>query len=239
MIGLRPQHDGGRVRERAFSLVEVLIVVALIAGMSAVIISGSGMLAGTRLRSAATLIISGIRLGTSRANSTGRPVRMVFDLEERRVMLEETLGRMLIVKDDKEGAGAGADPSTEAEQAALDEARGVLDGPRPERPRFTPVEAFADSGGDKQSGRDLGASIRFLAVQTEHDPEPRVDGRAYLYFWPGGGTERAIIQLGKEGDTDGLTVVVSALTGRAKIMRGLINFEEPRLEGQFGEREEE
>jgi general secretion pathway protein H len=228
---------GGRQRARGFTLVEVLLVVALMAIMSVMVVSGSGMLSGQRMRSAATLLMSSVRMAMTRANSIGRPVRLVFDIEAGRLMLEETRGRMLRVSDHEEGAKAGAQAATEAEQQAAEYAKGIVQGPRAPQPTFSPVESFAD-GDDPALGRELGKDIRFLQVQTEHDTEPRVEGRAYLYFWPGGGTERAAIQITRPGDHQGLTVLVSALTGRSKILRGRVELEEARQDMDLQEREE-
>jgi general secretion pathway protein H len=218
--------------------VEVLLVVALMAGLSAVVVSGSGMLSGTRMRSAGTLIMGSVRMAVTRANSIGRPVRLVFDLETDRLILEETRGRMLRVKDGEEGAKAGAAAATEIEQEAVQYARDIIQGPRAPAASFTPVESFAADGEDVALGRELGRDIRFLQVQTEHDLEPRTEGRAYLYFWPGGGTERAAIQITRPGDHSGLTVLISALTGRAKLVRGRVELEEARHDVDFEEREE-
>lgn len=223
---------------RAFSLVEVLVVVALMAGLSALVVSGSGMLTGTRMRSAATLIMSSVRMGITRANSVGRPVRLVFDLDAGRLMLEETRGRMLRVTSADEGAKAGAAAATEIEQQAAEYAREIIQGPRAPAATFTPVEAFGADAEDPALGRELGRDIRFLQVQTEHDAQPITEGRAYLYFWPGGGTERAAIQITRPGDHTGLTVLVSALTGRARLQRGRIELEEGRRDLEFEEREE-
>jgi general secretion pathway protein H len=229
---------GGRKRARGFSLVEVLLVVALMAIMSAIVIGGSGMLSGTRMRSAGALIMSSIRMAITRSNSIGRPVRIVFDLEAGRLMMEETRGRMLRVSTEKEGAKAGAEAATEAEQQAAEYARGIVQGPKAPLATFTPVAAFGADGEDAALGRELGTDIRFVQVQTEHDSEPRVEGRAYLYFWPGGGTERAAIQITRSGDVRGLTVLVNALTGRARLERGRVELEEARHDGDLQEREE-
>ena len=223
--------------QRGFTLVEILLVVGLMAILSAVIVSGTGMLSGTRMRTAGALIMSSVRLAMTRANSIGRPVRLAFDLDNGRLTLEETRGRMLRVRDEKAGAKAGAQAATEAEQEASEYARDIVQGPRAPEPSFTPVASFAD-GEDPANGRELDKDIRFVQMQTEHDAEPRVEGRAYLYFWPGGGTERAAIQITRPGDQSGLTVLVDALTGRAKLQRGRIELEEARRDVDFQEREE-
>jgi general secretion pathway protein H len=216
-----------------------LVVVALMAAMSAVVVSGSGMLTGSRMRSAGALIMSSIRMGITRANSTGRPVRLVFDLDNEVLLLEETRGRMLRVKGHDEGAKAGAQAATEMEQKAAEYAREIVQGPRAPEPSFEPSPAFASGSDDAAKGRELGRDIRFVQVQTEHDVEPLTEGRAYLYFWPGGGTERAAIQITRPGDHQGLTVLVNALTGRSKLARGRIELEEARHDGgELQEREE-
>jgi general secretion pathway protein H len=229
---------GGRQRERGFSLVEVILVVGLMAILSAMVISGSGMLSGTRMRSAGALIMSSVRLAMTRANSIGRPVRIVFDLDSGRLMMEETRGRMLRVSNHEEGAKAGAEAATEAEQQAAEYAREIVQGPRAPAATFSAVASFGSDGEDPALGRELGKDIRFVQVQTEHDTEPRVEGRAYMYFWPGGGTERAAIQITRPGDHQGLTVLVDALTGRAKLARGPVELEEARRDVDFQEREE-
>jgi general secretion pathway protein H len=171
-------------------------------------------------------------------------VRIVFDMDAQRLALEETSDRMLRVKDsggtsasgkNTEGAAAGADPATEAEKEAIEYSEGILKGPKAPRAKFKGIAIGA--GADAQKGRDLGMGIAYRLVQTEHDSKPRDKGRAYLYFWPGGGTERAVIQLQqKNGDTV-LSVLVSPLTGRAQIKRGKFDYEEPRTEDDFGQRE--
>jgi general secretion pathway protein H len=233
------QSQSRRAAARGLTLIEVLIVVALIALLSGTVLFGSGLFASNRERSAATLILTGVRLGLTRANATGKPVRMVFDLEKNRVKLEEAKGVMLLKKDDGESTGAGAEPATQAEREAKKEADRIMDGPKPPRPRFKPVKDFGGDSEHPGDGRELGRGITFRSVQTSHDGEPRKEGRAYLYFWPGGGTERASIQIQSSPDDKGLTILVSPLTGRAEIKRGHVALEEPRTDSDFGERKSE
>jgi len=232
-------------RARGFTLIEVIITIALVALIGGTIISGTGMLGSNRLRSAAGLVVTASRLAVTRANATGNPVRIVFDMEAQRIALEETTDRMLRIKDTgsglsasgkvSEGASAGADPATETERESIQYAEGILKGPKAPRAKFKGIPIGA--GSDAEKGRDLGAGVVYRLVQTEHDTKPRDKGRAYLYFWPGGGTERAVIQLEqKNGDTV-LSVLVHPLTGRAQIKRGKFDYEEPRTEEEFGQRE--
>ncbi|HVU03118.1 MAG TPA: prepilin-type N-terminal cleavage/methylation domain-containing protein [Polyangiaceae bacterium] len=229
---------------RGFTLVELLITISLVALLGGSIVAGSGMLASNRLRSAAGLVVTGVRLAITRSNTMGRPVRLVFDLDAQRIAIEETSGVMLRVREVKgtmnsqtsEGAAAGADPATEAEREALKYADGIVKGPRAPRAKFTPVP-FGSGDSDPKAGREFGRGVSYRLVQTEHDEKPRDKGRAYLYFWPGGGTERAVIQLERKGDEEPLSVVVSPLTGRAKIQRGKVDLEDRNVSEDFGERE--
>jgi general secretion pathway protein H len=241
----RPQHLtsplGRRLRARGVTLFEVLLVIGLIALMTGAVIFGSGFLTGARERAAVTLVVSSIRLGMTRANTSGQPVRLVFDLTANRLTLEETNSAvMLRVKDKEKSTGAGADPTTPEERAAREDTKRIMEGPQKPRPVFTAVKQFA-LGGEGQEGRDLGKGVKFRKVQTEHDGEARTQGRAYLYFWPRGGTERAIVQIQREGakSDEGVTVVVSALTGRAKVEPKLVDLPESKEDEGYSEREEE
>jgi len=227
-------NSGSRFQSRGVTLVEVLIVVVLIALLAGGVIFGSGMLGSSKLRSAATLVATAVRAGIARANSTGRPTRLALDLEGERVTLEEaTSSRMLREKSKPAG---GAQVATEAEQAAKAESERILDGPKAPRTGFVAVPAFADS----PTGRELGSGIDLVQVDTEHDEEPVTSGRAYVYFWPGGIAERAHVQLRRAGDPEGLTVIVSALTGRTRVQRGRLDLPKVRSdkEEDQGEREE-
>jgi len=225
---------------RGFTLVEILVVVALIAVLGGAVVSGSGLLGGNRLRAASGLVVSAVRLAGTRANGTGHPVRLVFDLDAKKLILEETSDRMLRVKEtddqrESEGAAAGAEPATEIERASTEYADSIVKGPRAPRARFQPIPIGSDAD---PAGRDLGLGVSYREVQTEHDHRPRKEGRAYLYFWPGGGTERAVVQL-MRGEDDVLSVTVNPLTGRARIERGKVSLEDRYGGADFGVRESE
>jgi general secretion pathway protein H len=223
------------------TLIEVLIVLALIGLVMSAVIIGSGQLASSRLRHASTMLTGAVRVGFSRATSTSKTVRLVMDFEENTIWLEEGDQPHLVQSRDTSGTG-GAAAATEAEKAALEESKRIVTGPTPPRTAFreiNPMGLAASSPG--QGKKELERGIRFRQVQTGHDEEPRTEGRAYLYFWPGGQTERAAIQL-KVGPGDDeentVTLLVAPLTGKVTVKDGAVPLPKPLDDREASEREE-
>jgi len=224
--------------ERGLTLVELLIVIALIAVLTGTVMMGPGMLEGSRLKSAATLIVSGVRLGITRASTTGKPTRLSFDLDNGKITLEEA-SSSVVLREHTKDASSGAEPATELEKKAHAESDRILDGLHTARPSFRAVPGFVANAGDSGPARSLGNGVEFVSVQTDHDDEPRTSGHAYLYFFPGGTTERASVQLKRRGDDTGLTVTVSGLTGRAKVERGRVELPAARSDNDDHETDDQ
>jgi general secretion pathway protein H len=186
------------------------------------------------------LIVSAVRLAQNRTNANGRPVRLVIDLDQRRVLLEQATGS--VFSREKGVVAGGAEAADDAEKKAKAETDRIFEGVRPPRARFVLLKELSDPSNPGE-GRELGAGVQVASVETEHDEEPVSEGRAYIYFWPGGLTERAAIRLKRsDSNEDGLTVLLSPLTGRASIQRGKVAFPAPREDpdgASFGPKEEE
>ena len=236
-----PEHTRGgaslllsrkRARSAGLTLVEMLVVLLIVGLLFAGVVMGSGQLAGAKLRKSATTLTGLIRVSYVRATVQARSERVVFDLDHSTFWLEESDQPMLVNSHDTTGTG-GAEVVTAAEKAALEESKRLVAGPQAARPSFRAVKPGLYAASDNQGGteRSLPHGIKFRSVQTSHDEEPRTSGRAYLYFWPGGMTERASIVL-REGDsmadTNALTVVVSPLTGNVVIKAGAVSL--PKVE---------
>jgi general secretion pathway protein H len=228
-------------RRRGLTLVEIIVVISLIAVVSGVAIAGSMQLPSARLRRSATMIASAIKVAYTRATATSRSLRLVMDLDQQRIWLEESRRPMLVQSDAASVAG-GAEAVTQAEKDALAAGDRIVQGPPIPKPRFKPIEAYGfgdvDSG---KGGKALQSGITFRAVQTTHDDTPRTSGRAYLYFWPGGRTELASIQI-RIGQSDEesrtLTILVSPLTGRVVIRGGAVELEAPTDDDHASERQD-
>jgi general secretion pathway protein H len=237
-----------RSLQRGVTLIEILVVLVLVALLASAAALGVGSIGASRLRGAAATVVAYSRVATTRTNATGRPVRIVFDLEKGRIWIEEsTTSRALRANpdapdkkktpspdDDYQGPDADRARTAKAEGDA--EAERFIEGKGKERPSFVPIKGLEIAGESAGESRDLGGSIEYHQVQTEHDAEPHTEGRAYLYFWPGGETEWASVQLRRSGDkSPGLTVLVSPLTGRARIEHGYVELPKRNRDGDISE----
>jgi len=222
------------------TLIEILVVMAIIAMIMGGVIFGSGQVAASRLRASTGLVTSAIRAGYTRANAVSKSVRLVFDFETNTMWLEESERPMVVQSKDLTGTG-GADPMTTAEKAAVAEGDRIIKGPATPRPEFSPVSKADLSAHEPGGKRPLPSGITFREVQTSHDDVPRKEDRAYLYFWPGGQTELASIQvrIGKsEEDAQTQTLLVAPLTGKVAIQSGPVALTLPTDEKEASDREE-
>src|SRR5580693_3252950 len=139
-----------RRRARGVTLLEVLVVMILLSLVMGGIVLGGGQVASVRLKHTATMIAGAVRVGFLRATATSKSQRLVFDMDERKVWLEESALPMLVQSKDSSTTG-GADPATEFERKALEENDRILKGPHPPKPKFKPVESlgFSDGSGAK------------------------------------------------------------------------------------------
>jgi general secretion pathway protein H len=225
-------------RERGITLIELLVTIALIALVTVSVLFGSGAVANSRMKGATTMIAGAIRVAYSRASATSRPNRIVFDIDGSRVVLEETTDTMLVKKDDTTG---GAQAQTQEERDATEQAQRIVKGPQAPRASFRAVKALGFDEADSGGGRSLGKGVKFHRIETGHSPDGQTTGRAYLYFWPGGRTERAAIHItteGANGPDDGITILVSPLTGRVHTVKGSKSLPPLRDDGTSSEREE-
>lgn len=226
---------------RGLALIEVLVVMGIVALIMGAVVIGSGQLASSKMRHSSTMIAGAIRIGMARASSTSKSVRLVMDFTESEIWLEEGDQPMLVQSKDITGTG-GAAAATNAEKLAVEEGSRIVKGPAAPRPSFREIEPMGFAASSPGKGhKALERGIKFREVQAAHDEEPRKQGRAYLYFWPGGQTERASIQLMAGSATeekDALSLFVAPLTGKVTVKDGAVALPKAQNERDLSERED-
>lgn len=195
------------------TLIEMLIVVVIIALASAGVVYSINALTNTNLRSAAMTVSAASRFAYNRAIGQGNTVRLVFDLDAHQMSFEEAHGRVTLARLDdatrrelEDGEdGTAVDPWAAARERLS----------KTIRPSFG-ASPFAPIPGRRYEAQPLGSGVRILRLIVPHEPEPRIEGRGAIYFFPGGQTEHAVVWLGNDSDRV-YAVELHPLTGRTRV----------------------
>lgn len=220
-----------RPHSAGFSLVEVLIVLTITAVVLGSVVVSFRSLRRATAKSAAGQLAAAIRYTYDRAITTGGYYRMVFDLdpdgkEGARYWVEKSDNRFYLARDKEKGDGRGRAPDEEEEEKkrkekeerqkplGLTQDAALEPPPEPRRAKF---ESFQDSNLPKVQLR----GVKVKSIFTRRQREPYTEGKAYLYFFPDGHTERAIIHVADDDD-DVYSLIVQPLTGRVELKAGEI-----------------
>jgi general secretion pathway protein H len=207
-----------RCKTAGLTLVEIMIVILIMALAMTGIVMAFNSINRTKVRSAAMRIMAASRFAYSRAVTQGKTVRVVLDLDEGRMGLQEAHGRVTLVRIDdprrqinEEGEEVAVDP-WEAARAQLEETLQPSFGASP----FGPITGRGGEALDRYRLQDLGSGVHVVRLVTPHEPSPREEGRGAVYYFPGGTGEHAVIWLSDGGD-DVYTVELHGLTGRGTV----------------------
>jgi general secretion pathway protein H len=231
-----------RGADRGATLIEILVALALVAVLVGGTFTGIGLLRRARLREATTLVASAVRAAYAHASSSSRVTRLVIDFGNERITMQDTEGK-LYLQQDRTGGAAGA---SDVEQKAIQAGEDLVEGPKKAKPEFAEVknsalDAIARAREEQApTGKELPSGVTFRQVEVQHEDEPVTSEQVYLYFWPGGQTERAAIQvqLGDQApDGDVMTLSVKPLTGQVAIDNGPIAMKRPVSDEEATERE--
>ena len=228
-------------------------MLAIVVGLIGIMGVGLRSLRKSDLRTASTQLAGAIKFTYDRAVATGKYYRLVIDIDEKRFWPEMSEDRFYLVRDrdrsrrppeeeEEEGQpGATARPSQGAAPPAPGGLGGLLGGlggggpgagvPAPGAPvrigtgraRFSAVET-----GKHERSAPLGGGVTIAGVWTPRQDEPLTQGRAYLYFYPEGMGERAIIHLSDGGAV--FSLLAHPLTGRVQVVDERV---EPPREGDL------
>jgi general secretion pathway protein H len=224
---------------------EMMVVVAVVGLLIAAATLSLYNILRSDLRSAASKTAGAMRFAFDKATMTGMTIRLAMDLEKGQVWLEGSEQRVTLGKEgalserearpegeeEEEGGGGsmlplfglggggggedegdeegGFQPGIDADQLKK-EAEFDLAPVERAAAKFKPIKGMLTKR------IKLAKGIRIDGVATPHDRETKEEGMAYVYFFPQGHSEPAIIHLANKND-DYYSVVLHPLTGIARV----------------------
>lgn len=223
---------------RGFTLIEVMIAMALVAAMVVAAVMGVRSLAKSDLRATATRMAGAIRYLFDRASTTGRIHRLVLDFDTGKYWAEVTEDPFVfgVGKETEETRKLEAEKIAKEEEAkSIAAERDAFFGtqipsryiPKPFIPKRATFNAFR---GIAIKPVTLKSSVALSDIYTPRLVEPLGEGKGYVYFFPLGMAEAAVIHLSDKKRETFYTLLVHPLTGRVSVKN---SFVEANLTEQF------
>lgn len=275
-----------RRAEGGFTIMELMVVLAIIALMMGAVVTSLNALTRADLRSAAFRTAGAIRYTFDRATMTGMYMRLAIDIDKGQVWIEQSDDLVSLRPGRSQFADEHLDESKEERQARLAQQQGLPGGEEGEdleariarkkkerdeakAPSGLPFfglgesltddenadgsedEGYTDDGSGFEPGIDaevliyewekdmqpvqrkrpsftplknivaktikLPKGVRVAGVTTPRLTDPIQAGHAYIYFFPQGHSEAAVIHFTDAEEDKYFSVVLHPLTGRARV----------------------
>jgi general secretion pathway protein H len=238
-----PQRDSlGSARRvsQGFTLIEVMVAMMVVALIATIGVKGFRTVTKGNLREGSAHMAGAIRFLFDRASITGKYHRLVIDLNEGRYWAEVSDDRFYAPnqaeseperqkREEKEDAveeeerkrqerqqllygnsSSSSSSSSASSSSSFDMSKMEVGEFRPRRARFA---AFKETALKPVTLK----KVRIKSVYTPRMTDPVTAGRVYLYFYPLGQTEPAVITLTDETGENVFSLVVHPITGKVKI----------------------
>lgn len=208
-----------RNSSRGFTLLEVMVTVAIIAGVVTLVlprINTKGNKAKSHIRKLSTLS----KELRTRAKLNGSVYRLVIDMKDgensdqnQTYWVERSNQKTLISEKELQ----------EMEQQRKD---GKLEKDKDGKPKPIPG-GFEPDTQILKSVQELPSGLKFSELEKANSEKPIVSGRAYIHFFPQGLVEEAALHL-KISDDNQWTISFEPLTGKADVVSSYVKLSELR-----------
>lgn len=223
---------------KGMTLIEIVIVVAIVAGLMTIAAIGFGVIGQTDVSSDASRLGSAIRYTYTSAVTSNTTLQMKLNFDDQTFLVEKLDVHGGLSEEALRGATFQSVRFESREEQDRDQRASLLDA---EDSKFgkvtrTPVEDLFISGEDAR----LGDGVFFIGLMTSHHDEIQTDGVGTINFFSNGFVERSVIYLGDEAAREGLeegivyTLSINPLTGQSLIEPGRVE-----ITSSFFEEEED
>lgn len=197
-----------------FSLIEILVVLGLIAALAAFVIPRVNVKQGNLKSSMRQLSVLS-RETRQLARMKQSTYRIVFDLDSNppKYWVEYTSQAVTLTEiENQNNSNSNSDSDSDSDSDSEASA-----------PNFARDEQLL------KSDKALPLGIRIIGVDTSSNPEPKTSGLAYIYYWPTGLADAAVIRLSNQNEKV-MSIVIQPLTGRAEFFEQEIKIQDILIE---------
>ncbi len=216
--------------QSGITLLEMLVVLAVIAMLAGALTASYARLPGTALRREAVRLAAVLRTAYDRATASGEHHRVVLDLDAGTFFVERCEGKVQVrkVRDlQEEVERRRLEAEKQALVANLQSPAALLDtiiGDAGQKLGGSGGQAGASCApikGEMGKKQKLGGhpKVSFSRVFVAHLEQPATAGVVTLNYFPLGTAERSVIELGV-GDEDHFSIAVRPLSGRIEMQPG-------------------
>jgi hypothetical protein len=200
------------------TIIEVMVVMFIVAGLAGMSFYAVGALTATDLRDEAMRMTSAMKYTWTRAAVNGAQYRMVIDLEAGEYHTEVTDAPVVQEAPDNAGSSEGVLPEEAQERENAKKANasdlfgeesdpfGVHRAPTYEQVQDGAIEPRAFESG-----------VKIKEVHVAYQDTPITSGKVAVNFFPDGFQQPVIIVLTNEEEDDFFSLVNEPLTGRVKL----------------------
>ncbi len=204
----------------AFTLIELLAVIAIIATMMGLAVGLFGGNYHIQSKKEAAWLVGSIKFAYNEAATKGLYYRIAFDVDNGSYWLESS-EELYLVKTDaqQKEEEEKIKKSSEDSQTSTTLSSTKTDSDKPaSKPGFVAVDQ------DTFKKHTLNKSVKIKDIFVAHQDKPITEGMAYLYFFPRGLTELALVHLSDVDEKNFYSIGVQPITAHSRVTKDYVEY---------------